>query len=184
MEKSGRPIRDIVSSHENERPGPKCQGAKRPGPKCQTIKRPGPKFLEAKRPVQNKSQGAKRPGPKRLSPESPVRKRFLSLHFMIVKVPLWLWHSLRLLYDCDVLLLLSFKFVLWLVNWFDLIRGNMILLIKNFHLEMTLTSTLNVQVRDLDLQAKGGVGDSTEKICGLIPITRPCMNPIYPRVYK
>ena len=32
--------------------------------------------------------------------------------------------------------ILSFKFDLWLVNWFDLIRGNMILLIKNFHLEM------------------------------------------------
>ena len=34
------------------------------------------------------------------------------------------------------LLLLSFKFDLRFVNWFDLIRRNMILLIKNFHLEM------------------------------------------------
>ena len=66
-----------------------------------------------------------------------ARKHFLSLHFMIVKLPLWLWHSLRLLYECEVLLLLSFKFDLWLVNWFDLIRGNMILLIKNFHLELS-----------------------------------------------
>ena len=61
---------------------------------------------------------------------------------MIVEFLLWLWHSLRLLYDCEVLLLL-FKFDLWLFNWFDLIRGNMILLIKNFHLEMTLTSSIN-----------------------------------------
>ena len=40
-EKSERPIWDIVSSHENERPDPKCPGAKRPGPKCQEAKRPG-----------------------------------------------------------------------------------------------------------------------------------------------
>ena len=39
----------------------------------------------------------------------------------------------------------------------------MILLIKIFHLEMALTSTINFQVRDLDLQAMGGGGDSTEK---------------------
>ena len=35
-----------------------------------------------------KGQGAKCPGTKRLNPKSPVRKRFLSLHFMIVKLPL------------------------------------------------------------------------------------------------
>ena len=68
--------------------------------------------------------------------------------------------------------------------WFDLIRGNMVLLIKNFHFEMTLTLTINFQVRDLDLQAMGGGGDSTEKIGGPIPIIRPYMNPIYPRVWK
>ena len=74
-----------------------------------------------------KGQRAKRPGPIRLSPKRPGAKT----------IPLWLWHSLILLYDCEVLLLLlSFKFDLRLVNWFDLIRGNMILLIKNFHLEM------------------------------------------------
>ena len=65
----------------------------------------------------------------------------------------------------------------------DLIRGNMILLIKNFHLEMTLTSNIN-KYRDLDLQAIGGGWDSTEKIFGPIPISRPYMNPIYPRVWK
>ena len=71
----------------------------------------------------------------------------LSLYFMIVKLLLWLWQSLRLrydcevllllsfIYDCEVLLLLSFIFDLSLVNWFVIIRGNMILLIKNFHLE-------------------------------------------------
>ena len=61
-----------------------------------------------------------------------VRKHFLSLHFMIVKLPLWLWHSLRLLYDCEVLLLLTFKSDLWLVNWFDLIPGNMSCWSKTF----------------------------------------------------
>ena len=60
----------------------------------------------------------------------------------------------------------------------------MILLIKNFHLDMTLTSIINFQVRDLDLQAMGGGRDSTQKICGHIPIIRPDMNPIYPRVWK
>ena len=62
----------------------------------------------------------------------------------------------------------------------------MIRLIKRFHLEMSLTSTINFQVLDLDLdldlQALGGDGDSTEVICGPIPIIRPYMNPIYPRV--
>ena len=118
-------------------------GAKRPVPKRTTAKRPGPKSLGQNGQVQNikgrnvlvqKRQGVKRPGPKK---KVRVRKHFLSLHFMIVKLPLWLWHSLRLLYDFEVLLLLSSKFDLWLVNWFDLIRGNMILLIENFHLEMT-----------------------------------------------
>ena len=60
----------------------------------------------------------------------------------------------------------------------------MILLIKIFHLEMTLTSTINLLVRDLDHQAMGGGGDSTEKICGPIHIIRPYMNLIYPRVWK
>ena len=35
-----------------------------------------------------KSQRAKRPGPKRLSPKRPDAKHLLSLHFMIVKLPL------------------------------------------------------------------------------------------------
>ena len=60
----------------------------------------------------------------------------------------------------------------------------MILLIKNFQLEMTLISTINFQVRDFDFQAMGGGRDSTEKICGPIPIIRPYMNPMYPRVWK
>ena len=80
-------------------------GAKRPGQKIPVAKRPGPK-----------SQGVKRP--ECLSPKSPGAKNFLRFHFMIVKLPLWLWHFLRLLYDCEVLLLLSFKFDLWLVNLF------------------------------------------------------------------
>ena len=32
---------------------------------------------------------------------------------------------MRLLYDCEGILLLSFKFDLWLVNLFDLIQENM-----------------------------------------------------------
>ena len=42
-------------------------------------------------------------------------------HFMIVKLlvaPLWLWHSLRPLYDCGVLSL-SIKINWWLVNWIN-----------------------------------------------------------------
>ena len=97
----------------------KMSGAKRPGPKCQGLNVQ----------VQNvrgetscpKRQGAKRLGPKRLSPKSPGAKTLPehSLHdyetsSMIVTFP-------ELLYDCEVLLL-SFKFELCLVNWFDLIR--------------------------------------------------------------
>ena len=33
-------------------------------------------------------QGAKRPGPKRMGPKRPGAKTLLSLHFMIVKVPI------------------------------------------------------------------------------------------------
>ena len=39
-------------------------------------------------------------------------------HFMILVAPLWLWHSLRPLYEHDILLL-SFKFDWWLINWFE-----------------------------------------------------------------
>ena len=46
----------------------------------------------------------------------------------------------------------------------------MTLLITNFHLNDILT-TINFQVRDLDLQARGG--DGTEKNFGPIPIIRP-----------
>ena len=103
-------------------PGQKSPGAKCPGPKSRGegetswskksggrnilvqkvrrgAKRPGPKCQGAKLHVQ-KSQGVERPSPKRRSPKSPGAKTFLSLHFMIVKLPLWLWHSLRLLYEC------------------------------------------------------------------------------------
>ena len=58
-----------------------------------------------------------------------------SLHYyefssMILTLPdasLWLWGSF-----------LSFRFDLWPLNWFDIIRGNMILFIKSFHLQMIL----------------------------------------------
>ena len=50
----------------------------------------------------------------------------------------------------------------------------MILLIKTFHLEMIFeqlcTSTINFQVRDLDLQAMGGVRMVLTKTFGPIPI--------------
>ena len=107
-----------------KRPAPKCLGAKRPGPKCQGVKRPGPKCQGAKRPVQ--TVRGRNVLVRKVSVR--VRKHFLSLHFMIVTLHLWLWHSLKCLYDCEVLLLLSFEFYLWLVNWFDLCRGNMIAL--------------------------------------------------------
>ena len=45
-------------------------------------------------------------------------------------------------------------------------------------------TTLNFQVRDFDLQAMGGGMDVTEKNFGPIPIIRPYMNPIHPRVWK
>ena len=53
--------------------------------------------------VQN-VRGLKRPVQNVRDRNVRVRKHFLSLHFMIVKLPLWLWHSLRLLYDFEVLL--------------------------------------------------------------------------------
>ena len=118
-----------------KRPGPKCQGTKRPGSKCQGVKRQGPVCQGAKRPAQNVRDWnvlVRNVWVRKVW----VRKLFLILHFMIVKLPLWLWQSMKRLYDCEVLLLLSFKFDLWLVNWFDLIRGKMILLIKKNHLEM------------------------------------------------
>ena len=102
-----------------ETPWSKMSGVKRPDPKCQGAKRPVQKVRRRNVLVRNIWVRKVR-----------VRKHFLSLHFMIVKLPFWLWHSLRLLYHCEVLLFLSFKFDLWFVNWFDLIRGNMILLIK------------------------------------------------------
>ena len=48
----------------------------------------------------------------------------------------------------------------------------------------TITFNYKFQVCDLDLQAVDGVGDGTEKNFGPIPIIRPCMNPIHPRVWK
>ena len=101
-------------------PGPKCQGAKRPGPKCQGVKRTDPKCQGVKRP-DPKCQGAKRRVQKfrgrnvlvrNVCPKSPGAKTLPepSLHdcetsSMIVNF----LHSKRLLYDCEVLLLLSFK---------------------------------------------------------------------------
>ena len=47
-----------------------------------------------------------------------------------------------------------------------------------------ILTTINFQARDLDLQAMGGGGDSTEETFGPMPIIRPYMNPIHPRVWK
>ena len=85
-----------------KRPGPKCQGAKHPGPECQGVKCSGPKCQGTKRPVQ-KVRGRNVLVRNVWIWKVRMRKYFLSLHFMIVKLPLWLWHSLRLLYDCEVL---------------------------------------------------------------------------------
>ena len=92
-----------------KRPGPKCQWVKRPGSKCQGVKHPGPKCQGAKRLVQKvrwRNVLAWNVWVRKVQ----VRKHFLSLHLIIVKLLLWLWHSQRLLHDCEVLLLLSFKF--------------------------------------------------------------------------
>ena len=91
-------------SPEAKLPGPKCQSAKRPGPKCQGVKRPGPKCQGAKRPVQNvrgrnvlfRNACPKSPGAKTLPEPSPHDCEPSS---MIVT-----FHSLRLLYDCEILL--------------------------------------------------------------------------------
>ena len=47
-----------------------------------------------------------------------------------------------------------------------------------------ILATRNFQVRDLDLQAMGRGGDGTEKNFGPMPIIRPYMNPVHPRVWK
>ena len=47
-----------------------------------------------------------------------------------------------------------------------------------------ILKTINFKVRDLDLQAMGGVGDGTEKNFRPISIITPYMNPIHPRVGK
>ena len=60
----------------------------------------------------------------------------------------------------------------------------MILLIKNFHLEMIFYKTINFQIRVLDLQAMGGGGDSTEKNVKTVSIIIPYMNLIHQRVWK
>ena len=114
-----------------KRRGLKSPGAKIPGPKCQKAKIPGPKCQRANVLVQNvrgrKVLSKMSRGETSWSETSVrkvrVQKHFLSLQFMIFKLSLWLWQSLRLLYYCEVLLLLSFKFDLWLVNWFLLNSG-------------------------------------------------------------
>ena len=83
-----------------------------------------------------KCRGSKRPGTNRLSPKSPGAKTLpepslydcetSSMIMTFPEISLWFWGSFLLLFKSD----------LWLINWFELTRGNMILLIKNFHLEM------------------------------------------------
>ena len=79
---------------------------------------------------------AKRPGPKRLSPKRPSEKTLSEPSLHDCETSSMIVTFSEAFYDSEVLLLLSFKFDLSLVDWFDLIRGSMMLLIKNFHLEM------------------------------------------------
>ena len=79
----------------------------------------------------SKKSGGKRPDPKGpdVKPLPKPLRHDCETSSMVVTLP-------EAFYDCEVLLSLSFKFDFWLVNWFELVRGNRILWIKNFHLEM------------------------------------------------
>ena len=57
-----------------------------------------------------KSQGAKRPGPKRLSRKSRGAKTLPEPSFHDCETSSMIMTLLRLLYDCEVLLVLSFEF--------------------------------------------------------------------------
>ena len=60
----------------------------------------------------------------------------------------------------------------------------MILLIKKLSFGNDIFTTINFQACDLDLQAMGGGRDGTEKNFGPMPVIRPYMNLIHPRVWK
>ena len=71
-----------------KRPGPKNQGGETSWSKMSGGGETSRSKMSGGETSCPKSQGVKRPSPKRRSPKSPGAKTFLSLHFMIVKLPL------------------------------------------------------------------------------------------------